>query len=490
MRKKERKTAPPETVLNASENESGQSKLVALSFSILLLVALLIWVFITLWFSGGNFKGAFTGKETLSTIALIGVLLFLLAALYAFSYNNAPEKSRVKVLILIGVVVLISTILCTICADVLNVYAMPISLCAVLLCLLVNMKVALAGNVVLSQILLIVFMIKTPFSSEAMTNLAASIFCNTMSGFVLLFLLSRNYTRIKFILVGLIAGLVMSPFAAIVTVAAHSTGIDILYNSIWVFVANVISVVLYMPLLPIFESIFNMVTDFKLDELCSFSQPLLKRLSVEAPGTFNHSLIVGNLAENCAIAVGENPHLARAGGYYHDVGKLKNPEFFVENQMRGINPHDELIPEVSVSMITKHTKNGAALIREARLPEELAQIALQHHGTSPVNYFYYKAQKITEGNLADDEYCYDGPKPQTKIAAIIMICDTIEAAARAVAPDSREQLMDLIDNLVKDKLDHGQFDECSTTMNDIRLIKETIADILPSVNHARIKYKK
>ena len=129
MRKKERKTAPPETVLNASENESGQSKLVALSFSILLLVALLIWVFITLWFSGGNFKGAFTGKETLSTIALIGVLLFLLAALYAFSYNNAPEKSRVKVLILIGVVVLISTILCTICADVLNVYAMPISLC-------------------------------------------------------------------------------------------------------------------------------------------------------------------------------------------------------------------------------------------------------------------------------------------------------------------------------------------------------------------------
>ena len=148
--------------------------------------------------------------------------------------------------------------------------------------------------------------------------------------------MSRNYTRIKFILVGLIAGLVMSPFAAIVTVAAHSTGLDILYNSIWVFVANVISVVLYMPLLPIFESIFNMVTDFKLDELCSFSQPLLKRLSVEAPGTFNHSLIVGNLAENCAIAVGENPHLARAGGYYHDVGKLKNPEFFVENQMRGL----------------------------------------------------------------------------------------------------------------------------------------------------------
>lgn len=137
----------------------------------------------------------------------------------------------------------------------------------------------------------------------------------------------------------------MSPFAAIVTVAAHSTGLDILYNSIWVFVANVISVVLYMPLLPIFESIFNMVTDFKLDELCSFSQPLLKRLSVEAPGTFNHSLIVGNLAENCAIAVGENPHLARAGGYYHDVGKLKNPEFSSKTRCAASTPTTNLSPK-------------------------------------------------------------------------------------------------------------------------------------------------
>lgn len=392
-------------------------------------------------------------------------------------------------LILIGVVVLISTILCTICADVLNVYAMPISLCAVLLCLLVNMKVALAGNVVLSQILLIVFMIKTPFSSEAMTNLAASIFCNTMSGFVLLFLLSRNYTRIKFILVGLIAGLVMSPFAAIVTVAAHSTGLDILYNSIWVFVANVISVVLYMPLLPLFESIFNMVTDFKLDELCSFSQPLLKRLSVEAPGTFNHSLIVGNLAENCAIAVGENPHLARAGGYYHDVGKLKIPSFCRKPDARHQPPRRTYPRSFGQYDYETHQKRRGTYpgSKTARRTCTDCAATSRHFARK---LFLLQSAKITEGNLADDEYCYDGPKPQTKIAAIIMICDTIEAAARAVAPDSREQLMDLIDNLVKDKLDHGQFDECSITMNDIRLIKETIADILPSVNHARIKYKK
>ena len=141
-------------------------------------------------------------------------------------------------------------------------------------------------------------------------------------------------------------------------------------------------------------------------------------------------------------------------------------------------------------MITKHTKNGAQLIREARLPEELADIALQHHGTSSVNYFYYKAQKITEGDLSDDEYCYDGPKPQSKIAAIIMICDTAEAAGRAVNPDTREKLDELIGGLIKEKLDHGQFDECNITMRDLSIIRNTICDVLPSVNHARIKYKK
>ena len=264
-------------------DKRSSTKLFFLSLGVLFLVSLLIWVFVTLWFSGGDFAGAFKGNELLSTFAMIGVLLFLLAALYGFSHYSAPDKSKIKVLVLVGVVVLFCVIFCTICADRLNVYAMPISLCAVLLCLLVNMKVALAGNVVLSQVLLVVFMIKAPFSAGAMTNLAASIFCNTMSGFVLLYLLSKNYTRIKFILVGLVAGLVMAPFAATVSVAAKAASWGILYNALWVFVANVISVVLYMPLLPILESIFNMVTDFKLDELCNFSQPLLKRLSVEAP---------------------------------------------------------------------------------------------------------------------------------------------------------------------------------------------------------------
>ncbi|MEG1613077.1 MAG: HDIG domain-containing protein [Clostridia bacterium] len=461
-----------------------------ISLMILILVAVLIWIFVTLWFSGREFSEFFKSYEILSSLALVFVIVFLLMALYGFIHFFTPETSRIKNLIIVSLVLLITLILCIICADKLNVYAMPISLCAVLLCVLINGKVALAGNLILSQMLLAIFMVKMPFSATTMANVTGAIFCNTMSGCVLLYLLTKNYTRMRFILVGIAAGLVMAPFATIVSLALKSSASDILGNTLWVIAANIISVVMYMPLVPIFESVFNVITDFKLDELCSFSQPLLKRLSTEAPGSFNHSIVVGNLAENCALAIGENTHLARAGSYYHDVGKLRSPEFFIENQKNGYNPHDDLIPEVSVSMITKHTKNGAQLIRDSRLPEEIALIANEHHGTSPVNFFYYKAQKITEGKLADEEYRYDGPKPTSKISAIIMICDTVEAASRAIRPEDNDALTKLIDKLVKEKLDLGQFDECKITMSDLAAIKRTIVDVLPGIFHARIEYKK
>lgn len=471
-------------------SDKGFAKNFIISLLILLAVAILIWLFVTLWFSGVDLKNAFHGKELLSTLAMIGVIIFLLMSMYGFAYFFTSPTSRIKSILLIFLIITFSFIICTVCADWLNVYAMPISLCAVLLCVLLNMKIALAGNIILSQMLLVIFMIKMPFSATSMANLTAAIFCNTMSGFVLLYLLTKNYTRIRFILVGLAAGLVMAPFAAVVSLAMQSTSNEILMNTLWVICANVISVILYMSALPILESTFNVVTDFRLDEICSFSQPLLKRLAEEAPGTFNHSIVVGNLAENCAVAIGENTHLARASAYYHDVGKLRSPEYFIENQTKGYNPHDDLIPEVSVSMITKHTKNGAQLIRDYHLPNELARVANEHHGTSPVNFFYYKAQKITEGELGDEDYRYEGPKPTSKIAAIIMICDTVEAAARAIKPDNHEALEKMLDKLIKEKMDNGQFDECAITMSDLAKIKKTIIDVLPGIHHSRIEYNK
>lgn len=461
----------------------------AANMLVLIAVSALIWLFITAWFSGGDFAASFEGERIVDSFALLGVVVFLFLAVYGFVFFFAQSANNLKDLTLIYFVILLTLILSVVAADKLNVFAMPLSLCAILVYVLVNKRAALACNIILSELLIVVFMIKTPFAADTMASVTAAVFCNTMSGFVLIYLLNKNYTRIKFVLVALLSGIIMAPFAAVVSLAMDAESVQLIRNTLWVLGANTITMVLYMPILPVFESVFNVVTDYRLDELCNFSQPLLKKLAEVAPGTFNHSIVVGTLAENCAVAIGENPHLARASAYYHDVGKMRSPEYFIENQTNGINPHDDLIPEVSVSMITKHTRNGAAMIRQHRLPEELAKAALEHHGTSPVNYFYYKAQKITEGQLGVEDYRYEGPKPSSKNSAIIMICDTVEAAARAISPDNKEELARLIDKLVKEKMDYGQFDDCDITMGDLTKIKKTITDVLPGIHHTRIKYK-
>ncbi len=284
--------------------------------------------------------------------------------------------------------------------------------------------------------------------------------------------------------------LIVQPLVIAATLAGGDTSINLFWNFVYSYGAAVAAAVIFMPLVAIFEGIFNIADDFRLSELCNLSNPLLKRLASEAPGTFNHSLVVGNLAEACASAIGENPNMARCAAYYHDIGKLKAPLYFSENQS-SYNPHDELIPEVSVSMITSHTLFGEILARQNRLPSEIVAICRQHHGTAPVGYFYRKALSLKEdGELAVNKYTYAGPKPQTKIAAIIMIADTIEAAMRAYTPDTREEYVNRINRLVDEKIELRQFDECPITMGDIAVIKNTIIEVLPSIHHRRVDYDK
>ena len=182
------------------------------------------------------------------------------------------------------------------------------------------------------------------------------------------------------------------------------------------------SILLFMVLLPIFELVFANLTVFRLREITSPNAPLIKKLKEEAPGTYNHSVVVSQLAEACANAIGEDSELARAAAYYHDVGKLMNPEMFTENQS-DYNVHNELSPELSADIIRSHTRDGAKLIKKQHLPEFLADVAIQHHGTLPIKYFYAKALKMTDGEISMANYSYAGPTPQTRIAAIIMIVE-------------------------------------------------------------------
>ena len=437
----------------------------------------------------GNFKAAFTVKNALATtgrmIIAVGMMIFLMAGVYRFT---GAKGTSTRDLHLTAIMVLITFFISITAAVKFNEYAMPIALATLVLIELIDRRTSTLATAVLSIFIVAAFMIDTVKFDLAV--IMASVICNALCAVLVDFYEKKHLTRLKFLLVSMATPLLMQPFVLLFTLLSKDVGMNLLWHVVWSYGANVAASLIFMPLVAIFEGMFNIADDFRLNELCNLSNPLLKRLASEAPGTFNHSLVVGNLAEACATAIGENPNMARCAAYYHDIGKLKAPIYFSENQS-SYNPHDELIPEVSVSMITSHTLFGEILAKQNRLPKEIVAICREHHGTSPVGYFYRKALTLKEeGDLAVDKYTYAGPKPQTKIAAIIMIADTIEAAMRAYMPDTKEEFEARINKLVDEKIELRQFDECPITMGDIATIKRTIIEVLPSIHHSRVSYDK
>ena len=243
--------------------------------------------------------------------------------------------------------------------------------------------------------------------------------------------------------------------------------------------------------LPVLESLFKMTTDIRLLELSNLNAPVLLRLSVEAPGTYHHSLMVGTLAEAAAEAIGANPLLARVGGYYHDLGKMVHPEYFVENQAAGVNQHESLTPAMSSQVLARHVEDGLELAKEGGLVETVRDMIPQHHGTRVMIYFYEKAKGSAVANgaeIQEGNFRYSGPKPQSKEAAILMMADAIEAASRTLSNPSTAQFQGLIDRLVEDVLADSQLDECNITIRDIRMIKESFLKSLSGQHHRRIDY--
>ena len=436
-----------------------------------------------------NFVAEFQNERIPITVGLFLSNYFVLLCLFLSLavFDNKAFKNTSD-FVLITIVIVITYAICLAAIDFLNVYAMPIALCGLLIGILLSTRSAICSVTGLSMLVAVSCIFRGGFSEFTTLSIITAVICNLISSISIIYFITRHLTRIKFIIYALVAGLISLPLVVAATIATGILNIQMLYNVLWAIGANLLSILLFMPLLAVFESIFNIADDFRLDEICNLNQPLLKRLASEAPGTFNHSLVVGTLAESCAMAINDNPRLAKACAYYHDVGKLKAPIYFVENQSN-YNPHDELIPEVSVSMITSHTMFGEILNKQYRLPAEIVKVSKEHHGTSSVSYFYQKALKLTEGTLSQDNFVYPGPKPSSKISAIIMIADTAEAAFRAYMPPTKEEFLVKIDALIDDKMKQGQFDECPITLEEISKIKQTIINVMPSVHHTRISYE-
>lgn len=241
--------------------------------------------------------------------------------------------------------------------------------------------------------------------------------------------------------------------------------------------------------LPFLEDLFGILTGVKLLELADPNQPLLRRLLMEAPGTYHHSIVVGNLAEAAVAEVGGNAALTRVGAYYHDIGKIRRPYFFVENQFGGDNPHDKIAPSLSALIITSHVRDGAAMAEEAALPREVVDLIRQHHGTSLVTYFFGRAAEAGEAeDVVEEDFRYDGPIPKTREAAILMLADACEAAVRSLARATPGRIEGVVRKVIKDRLDDGQLEDSPLTLQDLSRIAEVFSRVLAGTFHRRVEY--
>jgi putative nucleotidyltransferase with HDIG domain len=431
-----------------------------------------------------------TFAEFYKYFILSGILFFVLYTMECYMHVRRVDMmdSR-KQLFVIMLIIAITYIFAMIFGAFISVYTMPLVMAGLLIGMLIEKRLALFGSVLINLAFFLIYITIVPNSNTI--DVMSAILTSSISACLFVVLMRRSYTRMSFLIIGTVIAVCASiPLAMLCTLINFTTVSDVFVNAIWAVVSIILSVAFFMILLPLFESIFQLYSNFRLEEICSADFPMLKRLSEEAPGTYNHSLVVGNLAQACAIKIGENPALAKACAYYHDLGKLKNPICFTENQ-NGYNPHDDYIPEVSIKMITDHAEKGYQLLKKNKFPDIIANVAREHHGTTAVKYFYYKVKNITDEKLEQQEFCYPGPKPQTKIAAIIMITDTIEAATRAegIDPDIKV-FREFLHGLIQEKVNAQQFNECPLTLKDLQDIENKLLEIVPNMYHHRIKYTK
>jgi putative nucleotidyltransferase with HDIG domain len=433
------------------------------------------------------------GRTLIDTILPLAALLLVFTLcfciiLFSLKYLDA-KNNNTKMFGVICLVIAVNYAICVL-LEKLSPYAMPITLTALLLSVFTNTKIAFLGNVFGVLMLYITLISMAISAGQPMPNFLLPIIVFAITaGTVLSMVINADNRRLTYVLRGIGVNLISLPLILLYQgVIAPDAYADILPKLPYTAIMIIGTVLIALMLQPIIETLFNINSNFRYIELCDHHRPLLLRLAKLAPGTFNHSLTVANLAETCARAINENTYFARAAAYYHDVGKLNNTRFFKENQFGDENPHDGLAPEVSCDIIKKHASQGKQICAEYGIPQEIADITAEHHGTMPIIYFYNKAKEMTDREINIKEYCYAGPIPSSKVAAIIMICDAAEATVRAMKEHTYEKVEKIVKDIIDQRLRYGQFDNCDITLKELSVIKNTIVDAFGGLYHERIQY--
>ena len=422
-------------------------------------------------------------------LVIILVLIMAVTFVYLIFENRGKIRDVRDVEMLFLIIEL--TLLCNYFAGrYINIYFRPLALGGLLTLLLINRRSAVFVTIVTSLLtfLMDVFTNANYAATVSPNAQYSSLVIGFSTGIIAVYLIDGVGARIKVFGRGVITSV---PVLVCLVLLEQTNLISHWERAVAGASSGILAVVLFMAILPLFEWLFKKLTNYRLAELTEHSAPLIRRMIEEAPGTFNHSIVVSNLAESCATAIGEDALLARCAAYYHDMGKLRQPEFFKENQQDSRNPHNDLTPELSANIVRAHAKDGYDIVKKYGLPQEIADICLQHHGTMPMMFFYAKAKQFKDGGDVDvEKYCYAGPKPQTKIAAIMMIADAGEAAVRSLKDRSREKVDALIQKLINERMQLRQFEDCDITMKELTIIRNTIVNNLTGVYHSRIEYPK
>jgi len=358
-------------------------------------------------------------------------------------------------------------------------FGLPLAAGAMIICLFTGIELALPFALVLATCTTIIFQNRFDIFLYFLIN-----------GAMAAFWIQNSRDRKSFVMAGVQVGLLNIVLVSAIDIyLGNFSGMNILWDWVFAFIGGVGAAIVTIGLTPLFEIAFGYTTDVRLMELGNLDKPILRKLMIEAPGTYHHSVVVGSMVEAAASEIGANPLMAKVCGYYHDIGKLRKPLYFIENQSNGKNPHDKLAPSMSSLILISHIKDGVEIARENKLGREIIDTIRQHHGTSQIRYFYEKArQQKGEETVDTDGYRYPGPRPQTKEAGLVMLADVVEAASRTLSNPTPSRIQGLVQNLINKIFSDGQLDNCELTLKDLHNIAKSFNKILNGIHHHRIEY--
>jgi putative nucleotidyltransferase with HDIG domain len=413
----------------------------------------------------------------------LGIVLIVIVMERRMTYYVGPNNKQLMLMFSVEMIFLLFIhfmLLYTKFPDFINpAYWIPVTFFTFLISLLINEKMSM----LLSNFNAVLMLLFYPVNAQAVLFLMIMTMVTNM-------FISHFKRRSDLPRVGIYIGVWAAIIVAVIEVNISQTPLNVVFvHSAQVFANSIISIILALGTLPYLEQLFDITTDLKLLDYGDLNNELMHRLFNESPGTYYHSLMVSSLAEAAASAVGANDILARVAAYYHDIGKLKKPEYFIENQNVDDNPHDKTLPTLSAMTILSHPRDGVELAKKYNLPLEIQQVILEHHGTSLLVYFYHKMLRITLHDVVEEnQFRYDCPRPSSVESAIIMCADSVEAAVRSLDKPTPSKIRSMINKIVQDKLNDGQMADSKLTLANIETMKIVFANVIINQYHNRIKY--